>query len=164
MATYTFVETQRFRSFWIWAILLGVTGLVLCVLFWANPPKPSNGWEKVLPLFILFLVNGLFLLLKLSVKINGNSLVFDFFPFIRERKYQFEEIKSMELIEYNSLLKYGGWGIRYNFDSWAYNTGGKYGIMVQLKDKKFLLGTYNPAEARKAIEQFHKFKLQSHGG
>jgi hypothetical protein len=101
--------------------------------------------------------------MKLSVKINGNSLVFDFFPLIRERKYQFEVIKSMELIEYNSLLKYGGWGIRYNFDSWAYNTGGKYGIMVHLKDKKFLLGTHKPAEVRKAIEQFNNFKLQSHG-
>ncbi|MDP2043445.1 MAG: hypothetical protein Q8S14_08140 [Algoriphagus sp.] len=163
MAAYIFKETQQFRQVWIWAILLGATGLSIWALFWGNPTKPSNGWEKALPLLILFLVNGLFLSLKLIIKIDQNTLRFSYFPFVSEKKYKFDDIISMELIEYNSLFNYGGWGIRYNFDSWAYNVRGNHGIKVKTLKRKFLLGTQKPEEARRAIEQFKKYKLQSYG-
>jgi hypothetical protein len=164
MAAFVFKETQKFTQIWIWAIILLVDGISVWALFFENPTKPTQAWENLAPLAILLLVNALFLSLTLKTQINSTSLSFSFFPFIQERKYSFGEIESMELVEYNSLLKYGGWGIRYNFDSWAYNTGGKFGIMVKTKSKKFLLGTHKPEEAQKAIEQFLATKSQNHGG
>lgn len=164
MAAYVFKETQKFTQTWIWAIILLVDGISVWALFFENPTKTTQGWENLAPLAILLLVNALFLSLTLKTQINSTSLSFSFFPFIRERKFQVNEIESLELTEYNSLLQYGGWGIRYNFDSWTYNTGGKFGIMVKTKSKKFLLGTHKPEEARKAIEQFLATKSQNHGG
>jgi hypothetical protein len=164
MAEYTFKETQRFRQIWIWIILFLVNGLSVWAMFFANPPKPTEGWENLVPILILLLVNALFLSLRLKTQINSNSLRFSFFPLLREKSYSFDQIESLEVIEYNPLSNYGGWGIRFNFDSWAYTTGGNFGIMVNTKSKKFLLGTQKPEEAKKAIAHFFLFKSENHGG
>jgi hypothetical protein len=68
------------------------------------------------------------------------------------------EIESLEFIEYNGLIEYGGWGIKWNGDCWSYTTGGTHGILIKTKDKKFLLGTQKPEEAKQAIAQFNEQK------
>lgn len=163
MSHYVFKETQRFNQVWIWAILIGVTAISGWAMFFTESPKPTEGWEKAIPLGILVFVFALFLNLKLKIRIDSESLRFSYYPIIRERKYRFEDIESMDLIEYNGLLQYGGWGIKWNLDSWSYTTGGKHGILVKTGNKKFLLGTHKPEEARKALEQFANFKSQSYG-
>lgn len=163
MANFIFQETQRFRQVWIWGILIGVTAISLWAMFFAEPTKPTKGWELAIPIGMLVLIIFLFLKLILKTRIDHVSLSFSYSPFIKERKYRFEDIDSMELIEYNGLLEYGGWGIKWNIDSWAYTTGGKHGFLVKTGNKKFLLGTHKPEEARKALEQFANFKSQSYG-
>jgi len=163
MAEYVFKETQKFNRIWIGAVLLLVTGITLWSLFFASPPKTAEGWEKIVPIGIVLLVIALMFSVTLKTRIDGNSLSFNYFPFIQTRKYHFHDIESLELIEYNGLLTYGGWGIKRNLDSWSYTTGGKYGIMVKTNKKKFLLGTQMPLEVQKAIDQFNEFKVQSHG-
>lgn len=161
MAEYIFQEIQRFRQFWIWGILILVTGIVVGSFFFSS--EATSDWDLAIPLGIIGLVFLFFIKLELKIRIDQYSLSFSYFPFIKERKYRFEEIDSMELIEYNGLLEYGGWGIKWNLDSWSYTTGGKHGILVKTKKKKFLLGTQKPEEAQKAIDQFNEFKSQSHG-
>ncbi|MFN3761048.1 MAG: hypothetical protein ACK4SF_17675 [Algoriphagus aquaeductus] len=161
MANYLFQEAQRIRRFWIWGITILVIGIVLSSIFLSS--GTSLDWGIVFPIGILALVNILLFKMELKTRIDQDSLSFSYFPFIKERKYRFEEIDSMDLIEYNGLLEYGGWGIKWNFDSWSYTTGGKHGILVKTKKKKFLLGTQKPAEAQKAIDQFNEFKSQSNG-
>lgn len=58
----------------------------------------------------------------------------------------------------NYVFKFGGWGIRYNFAMWEYNVSGNQGLIVTLKDKKFLIGTQKPEEMQKAIKQFKELK------
>lgn len=161
MANYLFQEAQRIRRFWIWGITILVIGIVLSSIFLSS--GTSLDWGIVFPIGILALVYILLFKMELKTRIDQDSLSFSYFPFIKERKYRFEEIDSMELIEYNGLLEYGGWGIKWNLDSWSYTTGGKHGILVKTKKKKFLLGTQKPEEAQKAIDQFNEFKSQSHG-
>lgn len=160
MATSIFRETQRFKQPWIWAIIILATGTIIYGMI----SQPIEGWEVVIPIIILGLVILLFVSMQLKTRIDESSLTFSFFPFIRQRKYSPDQIKSLELIEYNSLLKFGGWGIRYNFDMWAYNVGGKHGLVITLKDKKFLIGTQKPEEMKKAIQQFRELKESNHGG
>lgn len=162
MANFTFQEIQRFRQFWIWAILILVTGIAMASIFFSSGAKLD--WTLAIPLGIIGLVYLLLFKLELKTRIDQDSLSFSFFPFIKERKYSFKDLVSLEVIEYNGLLEYGGWGIKWNGSSWSYTTGGKYGILVKTTKKKFLLGTQKPEEAKTAIDQFNEFKALSHGG
>lgn len=160
MAKYVFKETQRFNQPWIWGILI----LVSLITLYGMISQPIEGWEAIIPIIILGLVILLFAIMQLKTRIDESGLTFSFSPFIGQRKYSHEQIQNLELIEYNSLLKFGGWGIRYNFDMWAYNVGGKNGLIVTLKNKKFLIGTQKPEEMKKAIEQFNELKTGNHAG
>lgn len=160
MSNLIFKETQRFTQLWIWMLLVIVAVIVFFSAFSLEEIKYS---DILIPMGIIGLVSTLFLALTLKTTIDSYSLSFSFFPFVWKRKYNFKEIESMELKEYNSLWEYGGWGIRYNFDSWAYNTGGRFGFMVKTKDKEFLLGTHKPEEAKKAVAVFKVYKSKNHG-
>lgn len=161
MAKVVFQETQRFRQIWIWALLLGITGISLGSIFFIEREAPLTFSDIAFPIGMLLLLNLLFLSFKLSTRIEEDRLSFRFFPFTRWRSYRLEEIEAMELVEYNGLWEYGGWGIKWNGDSWSYTTGGKWGILVQAQKKKFLIGTQTPEEAKKAIAQFLAFKSAS---
>ncbi|SMD43262.1 hypothetical protein SAMN00777080_1847 [Aquiflexum balticum DSM 16537] len=163
MADYILKESQRFNQVLIWIPVVSVT-LILLGLSFLLPDKSVDWFD----LFITFLILGsavLFLLsFRLEIRIDGKSLQYKYSPIINNwRKYGFEDIEQIEIMKYNSLLEFGGWGIRYNFDHWLYNTGGKYGLLITTKNKKFMLGTHKPEEAQKAIEQFRKFKLEYNG-
>ena len=161
MAKVVFQETQRFRQIWIWAILLGVTGISLGSIFFIEREAPLAFSDISFPIGMLFFLNLLFLSFKLSTRIVVDRLSFRFFPFTRWRSYRFKAIDTMDLVEYNGLWEYGGWGIKWNGDSWSYTTGGKWGILVKTQGKKFLIGTQKPEEAKKGITQFLAFKSAS---
>ena len=161
MANFIFQESQRFRQFWIWAVLILVTGIAAGSTIFST--EAAFDWEHATPFGILAMAFLLFFKSELKTRIDRDSLRFSFSPFIKERKYRFQDIVSMELIEYNGLLEYGGWGIKWNGNSWSYTTSGKYGILVKTSNKKILLGTQKPREAKAAVAQFNEFKLQSHG-
>lgn len=164
MATPIYTETQRFRQAWIWAILLGVTALVMGTMVnkLLNDPQVTP-IELVFPVVLVLFINGLFFSIRLTTRLDASSLTFSYFPFLTHRKYDWTKIESMELIKYNGLLEYGGWGIKWNGDYWSYTTGGNHGILVKTKDKKFLLGTQNPEKAREAIVYFMEIKPSSNG-
>lgn len=159
MTKVIFQETQRFRQIWIWVLLLGITGVSLGSLFFFERNVPLNIGNLAFPVGILILLISLFLGLTLSTRITENSLSFRYYPFTRWRTFCFEEIEGLDLIEYNGLWEYGGWGIKWNGDTWSYTTGGKWGIIVKTTDKKFLLGTQKPEEVRQVIDRFKALKL-----
>ncbi|MGM0945814.1 MAG: hypothetical protein ACQEW9_11560 [Bacteroidota bacterium] len=163
MTNTVFKETQRFRQVWIWIILLVATAVTLIAIFNSVISSDST-LSIILPLMILALVILLFLSMKLEIKIDSQSLSYSFFPLIKKRLYSFNEIQSLQLIKFNPLWKYGGWGIRYNFDHWAYNVGGNMGILVTTKSNRFLLGTQKPNEAQRAINRFNEAKQNHHAG
>ena len=154
MTQVIFQETQRFRQIWIWALILGISGVSFSSLFFLEDKPPLNFGDIAFPIGMILLLNILFLSFTLTTRIEGDSLSYRFFPFTRWRTFRFEEIETLELVEYNGLWEYGGWGIKWNGDSWSYTTGGKWGIIVKTTDKKFLLGTQKPESVRQVIDGF----------
>lgn len=151
-----FTEVQQFRQPWIWAILLVVTGIAggtMGYQLFRNPQVSLT--ELILPIGILLFVNGLFLSMRLTTRFDSESFSYSYFPFLGQRKYNWKEIESIELIEYKALVDYGGWGIKWNGENWSYTTGGNQGILIKTKDKKFLLGTQHPTEVKKVIDHFN---------
>ena len=158
MTAVNFQETQRFRQIWIWALILGISGFSVSSLFLLEDKAPLTFGDLAFPLGMILLLNILFLSFTLTTRIEADSLSYRFFPFTRWRTFRFEEIESMELREYNGLWEYGGWGIKWNGDSWSYTTGGKWGILVKTSDKKFLLGTQQPEQVKQVIAEFNARK------
>ncbi len=154
MTQVLFQETQRFRQIWIWALILGISGVSLSSLFFLEDKPPLNFGDIAFPIGMILLLNTLFLSFTLTTRIEGDSLSYRFFPFTRWRTFRFEEIETLDLVEYNGLWEYGGWGIKWNGDSWSYTTGGKWGILVKTTNKKFLLGTQKPEQVRQVIDGF----------
>ena len=154
MTKVIFQETQRFRQIWIWALILGISGFSISSLFLLEDKAPLTLGDLAFPLGMILLLNILFLSFTLTTRIEANSLSYRFFPFTRWRTFPFEEIEALELVEYNGLWEYGGWGIKWNGDTWSYTTSGKWGIIVKTTDKKILLGTQKPEEVRQVINEF----------
>jgi len=158
VAERIFQENQKFRKVYIWLIMIIS---ILLLLATSILPFIDNINSKGIWLVLIFIIGTVALLasIKMQIRIDHNKLMFRYIPFINTWKaYSFHEIQEMKLIKYNSLMQFGGWGIRYNFDSWLYNTGGKYGIKVRVGKKKFILGTYKPEEAEMAIIQYRNYK------
>ena len=158
MKSLIFQETQRFRQIWIWALILGISGFSISSLFLLEDKAPLTFVDLAFPLGMILLLNILFLSFTLSTRIEADSLSYRFFPFTRWRTFRFEEIENLELVEYNGLWEYGGWGIKWNGDTWSYTTGGKWGILVKTADKKFLLGTQQPEQVKQVIAEFNTYK------
>ena len=154
MTKVIFQETQRFRQIWIWALILGISGFSVSSLFLLEDKDPLSFVDLAFPIGMILLLNVLFLSFTLSTRIEADSLSYRFFPFTRWRTFRFEEIEALDLIEYNGLWEYGGWGIKWNGDTWSYTTGGKWGIIIKTTNKKFLLGTQKPEEVRQVINEF----------
>ena len=154
MTKVIFQETQRFRQIWIWALILGISGFSVSSLFLLEDKAPLSFVDLAFPIGMILLLNVLFLSFTLSTRIEADSLSYRFFPFTRWRTFRFEEIEALHLIEYNGLWEYGGWGIKWNGDTWSYTTSGKWGIIVKTTDKKILLGTQKPEEVRQVINEF----------
>jgi len=156
------IEIQRFRSPWLWAILilvnLPVQALGLRQLFGGmtigDQPAPDGVmiFIMLIPLTILLL----FLCTYLKISYDEERLEIRYFPF-QTRQFSYADIEEMKIITYSPFLDYGGWGIRWNFDSWAYIVTGNQGISLKMKNgKKYLIGIQNVAMYQEMIENFNR--------
>ncbi len=141
-----FEEHQRFTQVWLWALLIGLMG----VMTWAfvqqilsgEPftPMPATNilvWILIplcgigIPLFIL--------LIRLHTVVTDEEVQVRLRPFPR-RRIPLEQITHCEARTYRPIREYGGWGLRYGFGrGWAYNVKGNQGVQLELESAKPLL-------------------------
>jgi hypothetical protein len=112
--------------------------------FGGNPMSNTGiiiAFGGVVLLFLLLV--GLFGSVKLNTLIDEFGVAYRFIPFqIKFRKIAWTEIESCEVVKYDPMRDYGGWGIRVGKKGKAYNISGDKGLQLTLKNgKHFLLGT-----------------------
>lgn len=155
------IETQRFRNPWLWILLISVNVLflvfglrqVILDIPFGDKPAPDGllAFLMAIPLLILLL----FACSNLKTRFNEEQLEIRFFPFLK-KQFLFSDIQSMEIITYSPFFDFGGWGIRWNIEGWAYIVSGNRGLNVKMKDgKKYLIGIQNPEKYQKLLEQFN---------
>ena len=163
MSRIYFKEEQKFDQWWIWMIMLLISGVWIWQLVqqvfmgipFGNNPAP----DLVVILIGLFPAFGIFLfrVLTLETNIDETGISYRFRPFQRKFKIiKAEDIARFEVKKYNPIMDYGGWGIRLGSTGkgTAYNVRGNQGLYFELKNKKkFLLGTQNPDSIRYAMEK-----------
>lgn len=166
MATHIFTEQQKFRQLWLWILVL-FSGMMPVAIFgvglyiqlfkgqpFGNNPMSDNGLITAfaLTLLLVFALFALFAFSTLKVRIDKYAIKVRFVPFIiKERTTKWTEVASWEVVKYNAIREYGGWGLRANRKGKAYNVSGNMGLRLQLRNGKELLIGTSQSEALKAF-------------
>ncbi|WP_046757494.1 hypothetical protein [Kordia jejudonensis] len=155
-----FTETQKFSQWWLWLLLIPIgimpiygmyTQFVLGESFGS---KPMSDTGLIITTIIVFLIIGLFLIMRLTTKIDATGIHMQYVPFIK-KNVKWQEIKSAEVVNYGFV---GGWGIRlWTAYGTVYNVSGNKGLAIELiNGKKFLIGTQKEAELTEVIEKLNQ--------
>lgn len=111
-----FSETQQFRQWWLWLILLSINGLFIFGVFkqvidgkqFGENPVSNTGLLGVTS-FTLFLTL-LFMNCRLDTKIKNDGIYVRFFPFhIKFKHYSWDTLTKSFIRKYSPLAEYGGW-------------------------------------------------------
>ena len=143
---YLFVENQKFTQWWLWIILLYFP---TSALFIHNDPI------NYIYVLIGCAIPLVFYLFELRVKVDQNGLHYQFFP-LHFKSYTIilDEMEKIEAVEYKPISEYGGWGIKYGFKGKAYNTSGKLGVKIHLKNgTNILFGSQKHKALAKVLKQ-----------
>lgn len=162
-----FVEKQRFKRWIIVSIMTIPIIAGIAALFIEDKKILNLNSEGILGLTFSFSIVALTLIfilsIRLNTKIDEQGIYYQFFPIHLNQKFiPWSDLKSCEVIKYNSLTQYGGYGYRISFfknKGTAINIGGNHGIQLVLKSgKRLLIGTQKEQEAE-AVLNTYKSKL-----
>lgn len=154
-----YYEKQTFNQKWL--IVTTYAILVLCILLFI---VIAYFEKKYLVATIILMIGAvLFCLLKYSyliLKIDQNTIQYRFFPFHSNFKnIDIDNSLQCEVIPYDPISEFGGWGIRVNKKAKCYSISGTFVLKIVKPGQKLLyLGTNKPEELRNFIEQ--RFKKQ----
>ncbi len=164
-----FKEKQKFRQWWVWAIVITIGGLFLYRLYRQLILKiplgeyPSDTISFIIGALIPLTVIILFLIIRLETEITEEGIVYKFFPFhIKPRIARWEFIDKSYVRTYSPIFEYGGWGIRLGIFGYgrALNISGDKGLQLVFSNgKKLLIGTQRPEELQQALIDIHKLKI-----
>jgi hypothetical protein len=166
MATVHFSETQKFRQWWMWLIL--ATTLLIPIGIFVNTyfhqeQNSDDGLYALIPgILIVGVVIFLLLSAKLTTELDEYVINYRFYPFhFSNQKIHWEDVQSAFVREYQPILEYGGWGLRYSLGNGkAYNVMGNVGLQLQLKNgKKILLGTQKKSELQDFMKTLYQLKI-----
>lgn len=139
-----FREVQRFRQWWLLALLLAPVALL------AYP-----GALRHRPPLVLLLVLGIpiwFWFLRLITEVHDDAVHVQFIPLWRRRVIPFRDIRTAVACTYSPLRDYGGWGLRWGPQGQAYNVSGDRGVLLELvSGKRLLIGSQRAEELEAAI-------------
>lgn len=159
-----FSETQRFRIKWAWLAVIAINGLFIYAIIqqvilgkpFGNKPAP----DYALVLIEVFLLLLLFFVMSIRLKTTytQEGVSYRFFPLQFKATFiNWHELSDAYIREYNSLLEYGGWGIRHGSpkNGRAINTSESCnkGLQLQFKNgSRLLIGTKNPEAIKQIID------------
>jgi len=163
-----FSETQRFKQWWLWALLAGVNGILIFGLvkqvIFGQPfgAKPASDASLIVICGLMLLLTYLFVLLRLETRIKKDGIYYRFVPFHGPfRFHSWDTLQKCYVRKYSPILEYGGWGLRLGMygKGTAYNVSGNMGLQLKLSNnKKILLGTRKPEEIAEVLKKIKQWK------
>ena len=153
----SFSENQFVAKSWTWRILVIILlGIFIPKIIYYDYP---NVITPRIIIFFVFLTAISSSYLKSSF--NKHEIRIKYFPYHwSDVVYKKEDIETIKLIRYNSLLEFWGWGIRYNWVKKyggfvkCFNVSGTKGILLTLKNKKKrLIGTKKSVEIQLFLKE-----------
>lgn len=143
----TFTETQRFRQWWLWAIIGASFLIVTFPLLTTEAGDEPFAWGGVV---VLVLVSLLLYVWRLDTRLDTDGVHYRVFPMFSWQTILWSGINSMTVETYSFV----GYGIRLGFDGWVYNIAGNQGLRIMRANKKVTtLGTQRPDELSQFLRQ-----------
>jgi hypothetical protein len=142
-STPPFQELQRFPRRWL-LVGLGAIAIILLVL----GPFSVVGWA-VWGVVTVFLLG-----VRLRTEVRDDGLYVKLWPVHRSfRRIPWSDIERHEPIEYSSLRRFGGWGLRVRPGEVAYNVGGSQGVLIERPGgRSVVVGSGRAGELAEAID------------
>jgi len=164
-----FEEEQKFDQWWLKLIIIVSTGVALGPFYygsimqfgvgipWGDKPMTNTGLI-IMDIVITLVMTGVVWLVfsaRLITNIKKDGIHIKYKPIhIKERIIKRETIERFKVRKYNPVLEYGGWGIKQGSKGKAFNTSGKIGLQLWLKnEKKLLIGTKRPEAIKRAMNK-----------
>ena len=157
-----FEEQQMFGGKAIHSFFLMVTGILLLGSLGAYLLGGEDRAEAQQGLLAGTIITGLASLflgwLRLTTQIRQDGIYVRYRPFQRSlQRYGWEDISRVFIRQYNPLMEYGGWGLRWSRNGRAYNVSGNTGIQIIFKDgSKLLIGTNCPEEVAAVLHRLRR--------
>ena len=139
----SYVEVQRFPRLWVGG-LFGAAGVFVVLV----APFSLLSWA------ILVVVGAVLFSITLRTEVRADGVYVKLWPIHRSfRHVPWTEVERVEAIEYNSLTRAGGWGLRMTANEVTYNVGGSDGVSIERDEKRdVLLGSGRAEELAAAID------------
>ncbi len=155
MSNQVFNEKQSYKGSWIMYLILLTeipTLILMLALFFTTEDKQEMGIALAVVLTVLALSISLILSISLETRIDQFGIQYKYYPFIRNwRKIPKKEIRNVQVISFNPILDFGGYGLKRNRSTKLYNILGDEGLLIDTDEKrKILIGT----RERKKLEFF----------
>jgi hypothetical protein len=163
-----FSETQRFKQWWLWVLLIGINGMLLfgvvkqVILGQPFGTKPGTDAELLIIFGLMLLFTLLFFNFRLETRIKKDGIYYRFIPF--HGAYRFTSWDNLLLCyvrQYSPIMEYGGWGLRLGMygKGTAFNVSGNMGLQLKLSNhKKILLGTQRAGEITALLRKIGQWK------
>lgn len=157
-----FYETQGFRQWWLWLILLGLDFLLAFAMYtqviqgvpFGN--NPGSNPVLIIVFVVLLIITVSFYIYRLETTIRTDGIYIRFLPYMKKFKYYpFSNLQRVYVRKYSPVAEYGGWGFR----DGAYNVSGTRGLQMHFADHtKLLIGTRKPDEIAAALRKIGQYK------
>ena len=146
-STPVYREVQRFRQWWLWTLLGGITLLMLLL-----------GPVSWLGLVVVGAVAAFLYSLRLETEVRTDGVYLQMWPLHwSARRISWSEIDRYEPRTYRPLREFGGWGIRWAPGKLAYNVSGNQGVWIQrTNERSILIGSQRVEEFVTAIDEVYE--------
>lgn len=159
-----FREVQRFRQTWLWIMMgippvIAICGIGVAAFVSGLSHKPVKTLDPIgLVAGIVGVLGYISVLVlmrvcNLRVEVRQTGLFLRYFPFhLSFHKIPLEDVRSFQAVTYKPIREYGGWGIKYGWNSKAYSVSGDRGLKLQFySGKSLLIGSQRPQEMAEAL-------------
>jgi len=136
-----FTENQFLIKTWVGKLLFAVLIILVIALFYFYNNNDFNYFSFSIQ-FITFLAVFILSVSNLKTHINIDEITIQYFPYhFSKVKYKKIEIDKVEIVTFDPLSDFGGWGIKSNLKIKCFTVSGNKGILITLKSgKKRLIG------------------------
>lgn len=164
-------EVQYFPKwlYWLLCLSLGPSCLMLVYGMYQQmvlhrPFGDNPGSDLMLILVFIFeLAMLVFLIqLRLTTVVTDQELLVQMQPLhFRPVKVKLTDVRQIEVVTYNALGDFGGWGIRYGKGGKIYNAQGNKAVCISyLSGTNLMIGSQRSEELMAAIKRIHSSGVQ----